>query len=436
MVPLDLLKIRLPHIIIPIILFSCISCKKPFSANLTGDAVNFLTVDGTIISGDSTFITLGRTTGLKDTTQFKPELKAVVSVQNDQNVFYPLVEKGKGVYVLGVTNFDQARTYRLNIKTTDGKIYQSDYVPMKITPPIDSVYFQQPDENTMLFYVDTHDASNNTRYYRWDYKETWEYIAILGGVDAYQYNANNNTLIARNPPISTTYCYGSAPSNEILIGSSANLAKDIITKQQIGAIVGQSQKIERIYNMELHQYAITADAFKYYQNLKLNTEQLGSIFDAQPSTTNGNIHCITSPADLVTGFINVSTVTTRLLVLKYNDIPLRNVDYYFTNGFYYIGPPDFDECEAPDPNIFGGNGFGGILLLEPAGTFNDRLAALVTGQTVKFPILFNGLASSSVNGVITPLGYTYIKRDCADCRVINHAGTSVSTIVPFGFKFF
>jgi hypothetical protein len=221
-----------------------------------------------------------------------------------------------------------------------------------------------------------------------------------------------------------------------LVGSSANLAKDIIIGQQIGAIVGQSQKIEKIYNMALRQYAITEDAYKYYQNLKLNTEELGSIFDAQPSTTTGNIHCVTSPSQLVTGFINVSTVTTRLLVLNYNDIPLRNINYYYTAGFYYIGPPDVDECVAPDPTIYGGNAFGGILLLEPAGTFNDRLAGLVNGQTVKFPILFTGLAYSNVNGVQTPLGYTYLKRDCADCRVINHAGTSVTTFVPPGFKFF
>ena len=436
MVPLDLLKIRSLYLTTAIILFCCISCKKPFNANLTGSPVNYLTVDGTIISGDSTFITLGRTTGLKDTTQFKPELKAVVSIQNDQNVSYPLIEQGKGVYALGVTNFDVARTYRLNIKTTDSKIYQSDYVPMKITPPIDSVYFHQPDDNTMLFYVNTHDPTNNTRYYRWDYKETWEYIAILGSIDAYQYNSNNNTLVARNPPISTAYCYGSAPSNEILVGSSANLAKDIIIGQQIGSIVGQSQKIERIYNMELHQYAITEDAYKYYQNLKLNTEELGSIFDAQPSTTTGNIHCVTSPSELVTGFITVSTVTTRLLVLNYNDIPLRNINYYYTAGFYYIGPPDVNECIAPDPNAYNNNAFEGILLLEPAGTFDARLAALVNGKTLPYPVLFNGLVNSNVNGVITPLGYSYIKRDCADCRVINHAGTSVSTTVPFGFKFF
>src|SRR3954468_17253216 len=96
-----------------------LSCKKQYTPSLITVSTNELAVDGPIVSGDSTFIRLSRTTSLTDTTQNKAETKATVSVESDQNNLYPLVEKGKGLYVLGITNFDAARKYRLDIKTSN-----------------------------------------------------------------------------------------------------------------------------------------------------------------------------------------------------------------------------------------------------------------------------------------------------------------------------
>src|ERR1700679_362729 len=159
-----------------------LSCKKPYNAQITSTATGILAVDGAIISGDSTFLTLSRTTALNDTTQNKPELKAILSVEDDQGKLYSFTETGKGGYAMGINNFSPARQYRLDIKTTDGKIYQSDFVPMKVTPPIDSVYFAETSDAQVLFFADTHDATTNTRYYRCDYRETYEYTSLYGGI--------------------------------------------------------------------------------------------------------------------------------------------------------------------------------------------------------------------------------------------------------------
>src|ERR1700689_2136811 len=117
------MKRILRYMLLGLILTGHLSCKKPFSPKLTSVSTNFLAVDGPIISGDSTFISLSRSTSLSDTTQNKAELKAIISVEDDQGKLYPLTETGKGNYALGVTNFSTARQYRLDIKTTDGKIY-------------------------------------------------------------------------------------------------------------------------------------------------------------------------------------------------------------------------------------------------------------------------------------------------------------------------
>ena len=396
------------------------SCKKPFEPTLVDRFTNYLAVEGTIISGDSTIITLSRTTGLKDPTQKKVELKASVSIEDDQKVIFPLVEKGKGNYALGVTNFDAARKYRLNIKTATGGTYQSDFVPMKVTPPIDSVYYKLPDSQSMLFYVDTHDATNKTRYYRWEYKETWAYTAYYGGIRnsrAYlRYEYVNGNIVDKYPGgLFVGTCYGTAPSNEILIGSSTKMINDVINGQQIGRITANSRKISKLYNMRLYQYAITEDAFNYYQNLKKNTEGLGSIFDAQPSLTTGNIHSISNPAERVLGFISASTVSAKVLTIDQAHIPL-NVEIIrpgdctalicLNNFNYYVGPPDTLDCDGT---------YSGNISVEPQSTFSTRLKTLYSKS---YQVMITSENQGIVNGVRQITGYSYFKRDCIDCRAM------------------
>ncbi len=387
------------------------SCKKLYTPQLTSVSTNFLAVDGPIISGDSTFIRLSRTTKLSDTTQNKTELKATVAIESDENALYPLTEKGKGLYVLGITNFDVKQKYRLDIKTSDGKIYQSDFVPAKITPPIDSVYFKAEDNDNILFYLDTHDATNSTRYYRWDYKETWRYTSLFRYAYYYK-NGVVNPLTSSDVDIST--CYRTASSNQIFVGSSAKLNNDIITNQQLGGLTS-SEKIVHGYVLQVKQYALTKEGFEYYQNLKTNTEQLGSIFDAQPSILKGNIHCINNPAETVIGFISVSTVTNKQVNLTYSQIPINYINYYGTtpwvDNHYYNSYTGFNPQPIDCPVK--------SLTDSPMQTFQSRADAILsTGDYILFdedPIL------------LTPYHtYYYVSKQCIDCRLLGGTTTKPS----------
>jgi hypothetical protein len=49
----------------------------------------------------------------------------------------------------------------------------SEFAEVRITPQLDSVSWKQ-ENNGVRIYASTHDPNNNTRYYKWDYEETWE----------------------------------------------------------------------------------------------------------------------------------------------------------------------------------------------------------------------------------------------------------------------
>jgi hypothetical protein len=408
-------------ILFGLLLIIATSCRKAYQPDLTTTATNFLAFDGPIISGDSTFIKLSRTTKLSDTTQNKAELKAVVSVEDDQHKLYPLTETGKGAYVLGITNFSTARTYRLNIKTNDGKVYQSDFVPMKTTPPIDSLYYKQTGPQTINFYVNTHDPANSTRYYRWDYKEIWSYVSCYPPTFQYKNGVIVPIVVGSTDDIST--CYQNAMSNEIFVGSSANISQDIITAQQLDALVGGTVKIAHVYVMQLHQYAITQAGFNYYQNLKNNTENLGSIFDAQPSTTLGNIHCISSPSELVLGFVSVSTITSKQYNLRYSDLRFQLVSQDPSGfvGIRYFAPPTIEDCTvtiAQPPNL--------PTAPVPPGTPWTYIPATPAIYNARFTqilakgdsLVINADATLDANGVQDVIStLNYAPKKCVDCRL-------------------
>src|ERR1700733_1883985 len=117
------------------------ACKEAYDPPVISTDHAYLVVDGFINNGpDSTVITLSRTFKLNDSVTTAPaELSAQVSVQGSDNSLFPLPELGNGNYGVPSLILNPAQQYRLHIATSDGKLYRSDYVPLKSSPPIDSV---------------------------------------------------------------------------------------------------------------------------------------------------------------------------------------------------------------------------------------------------------------------------------------------------------
>jgi hypothetical protein len=153
-------------------------CKEYYEPPALKNTPHYLVVDGILTnSPDSTYITLTYTRSLQDTAPSSPELNATIVVEGDKNTMITLPEIGMGRYG-NLLNLNVSEHYRLNIITSDGRKYSSEYVPYRQTPPIDTLSWTQ-DSSEVNFYLDTHDPQNNTRYYRWRYEETWEYSTYL-----------------------------------------------------------------------------------------------------------------------------------------------------------------------------------------------------------------------------------------------------------------
>ena len=245
-----------------------------------------------------------------DTLPNIPETHAQVSIEDQAGGSFPLQEQGtNGTYLSQPLQLNPSGQYRLAITTADGSSYQSDFVNCKLTPPIDSVTWQQPGDLTIS--VSTHDPANSTHYYRWDYKETWEYHAQLET----PWGLKNGIIFATDSTNQTYKCWSTVGSSNILLGSSSSLSQDVIYELPIEVIPQNDERLAVRYSMLLEQYALTLDAYNYWQTVQKNSQQLGTLFDLQPSQVTGNIHALSGSGQPVIGYVSASSVQQQRIFI-------------------------------------------------------------------------------------------------------------------------
>ena len=356
------------------------NCRKPYDPPAITIPNNYLVVDGIINTGvgSVTSVNVNRTRNLGDTVVGGiPELNAQVTVISGNGTSYPLTDTAAtGIYTSPPLTLDANQQYYITINTVDGKKYISDRVTPKQTPPIDSFYWQQPHDIT--FYINTHDPSNNTRYYRWDYTETWEHDAQLQT----GWTVKNGLIIPMDSTNQTNQCWTTVHSSNILLATTVALSSDIVNAFPIQTIPNGDDRLTMKYSLLAREYALTADAYAYWQLIQKTSQQLGTLFDLQPSQLIGNIHSLSNPNEPVIGFLSASSVREQRLFL-YNtnltgwqhnalnytcdtlEIPVNQTDYRIYNSdaypqyapYYFItnGPLVLASRRCVDCTLFGGS---------------------------------------------------------------------------------
>jgi hypothetical protein len=295
------------------------ACVKPFNPPVISSGnLNYLVVDGFIVPGSATTIKLSRTLNISDSFQFIPERNAQLFIEGLSGSSFSFQTGNEGVYTSPAVFLSPDDKYRLHIILQDGKEYASDYEEVKQSPPVDSLEFQEDDD--ISIYVNTHDSTGKARYYKWEYDETMEYHAIYESFLEFK----DGQIIFLEPDEYRYKCYKIfQPKNNIAIGTSAALSEDVIRHARITSFPKSSNKIVFRYSLHVKQYALTADAYKYWQTLQANTEQNGNIFDPQPAQLRSNIHSLSNPDEPVIGYVSISNFTENRIFIRYAQLKVR-----------------------------------------------------------------------------------------------------------------
>jgi hypothetical protein len=302
------------------------NCKQEYLPSGIAKAnLSYLVVDGIILNGqDTTVINLSRTQNLTDSTYTqKPEAGALVSIIGQNSEEYDLTNNGNGHYSINQLNLNNNEIYRLKIVTANGNEYLSDSLQVKFNPPIDSISWMRQDDGVHI-YANTHDSSGNTRYYRWEYSETWEYHSIFFSA----YKPVNGGLVFRDSTNYVNKCWTTQSSANLLLGTSVKLDQDVIYEYPVIFIPEGSPKLSVEYSILVKQYTLTEKAFNFWQALQKSTEQTGSLFDPQPTQLNGNIHCVTNAKEQVLGYISLTSLQQQRIFITNDQAPNWPYDTY------------------------------------------------------------------------------------------------------------
>jgi hypothetical protein len=352
-------------------------CIEEYVPTIITTDHRYLIVDGFLVGNDSTFIKLSRSQLISDPADSQGESEASVEIEGEMGFTYLLSEKEKGLYVAPALDLDPSLQYRLHIRTSDASEYVSDFVDLLESPPVDSVVFEEAEDDEINFHIYAHDPKNLTRYYYWTYDDTWQYS---GGYSIYKWE--NGQIVPRTDAGELLFCWKTHSENNFYLHATPSLAQDVVYQYPLFTIKQTSRKLYYGYSINVKQYALTREAYDYYSLTKKNSESLGSLFDPQPSQALGNIKCTSNPQQISIGYFAASTVREKRLFFARHDI--RGP----TTGPYE--PLGYSDCEPEviELDLISDQTLEGKLII-------DRHYDLITQELV---------------------GYLVAPEHCIDCR--------------------
>jgi hypothetical protein len=356
-------------------------CKQPYEPPPIKAANQFLVVDGVINASpnSTTTIVLSRTRNLTDTFLTSPEKFAVVAIEAAGGGSFRLQEQPNGIYTIENLTLNKNEKYRLHI-TTNRTEYISEFVPVKDTPPIDSITWKKGVDVTI--YANTHDPSNNSRYYRWDFTETWQYQSQLET----SLGVQDGLIFFRDSTNQVFNCWKDRGSTDIVLASSIKLAQDVIDHVPITVVSSNSEKIAIRYSMLVRQYALTEEAFKYWEILKENTQSLGTLFDKQPGQLRSNLHNLADPNEPVIGFVSACSIQERRMFINNAEVSpwpgaLPGID---CQVLFIPQDPNFQVFNYPDTNYAPYYFTSGAIVITKKECLDCRVRAGGTNQKPPF----------------------------------------------------
>lgn len=325
------------NIFIIALLFS--GCIKEFEPSRLGYE-NLLVVEAFLSDGDESFeVRLSRSIPI-DTTGFTPESGANVSLVSEAGETFALFENSVGIYRTTSPVYPVVgNQYKLSIRTRGGNLYESEYVVMRPTPDIEKISTQFKAESAgnkrgVQFMVSTGDPSNNTRYYRYEYDETWIFRTPYDSYLVWE----NGVILPRGENINT--CWKSSKSTTVITATSTALSSDVISDFPIIFVSTETDRLKIRYSLNVKQYSLSEASYNFWKELEKVTESLGTLFDPQPSTVEGNIYNVNNPDELVLGYFDAAAVKEMRIFVNSSDFPASSYPNYYsfcTDSIVYGG---------------------------------------------------------------------------------------------------
>jgi hypothetical protein len=353
------------------------ACREPFDPEVPEQNSAVLVVEGYLdTNGLESELKISRTVPIDADTTLAPETGARVTLFGANGSAYSLEEREPGLYVFA-QDVPEAEDYRLEIELSDGERYESLPIRPIVTPGIIDAGFVKDEEGVEVFV--TTQGNDDADDFLWTYEETWIYRPKIRVSTIYDPVLNDVRFRTADENISL--CFKSEASSDILLETSSRFQEQVVFRQTITEIPLGDERIQERYSILILQKAIDPAAVQFWETLKRNTDDLGSIFSPLPSLISGNIKAVGDPKIPVVGQVSMGVVQQRRIYINLIDVSPWGYSF-----------PDFNDCFVGQDPIL-------IAFYRPVFSSGTLLPA-----------------SPYIVG-ISVLGYYPADRRCADCTL-------------------
>ena len=311
------------------------SCIVPYDPHIPDKNVNKYVVSGQV-NDNSEFQSVSVSMASPiDNPNYIPVSGCYVRIFDDKGNEYELQESDPGIYQVQIDKsyLIPGTSFRVQILTSDGIDIKSDFDQMSECPEIDSVYFIRKEMQSTVpgqitkglqFYIDLNAGNINSHFFRWEAIETWEHHAKYP--KRWWWNGSVHEIIP--PDSSKMVCWSTELVKNIYTLATTGLVENRYTMLPLQFVDNHSARLMYGYSLLINQFALSETAYSYWDQLRINSNEQGGLYQKQPLSIVGNLHNYTNPDQVVLGFFGVSSVKSRrIFISNVDDLPFDFTDY-------------------------------------------------------------------------------------------------------------
>ena len=319
-----------------VLLATLLGCRTPYEPEVPATELRVLVVEGYLdTEGLKSELKLSRTAPLGASSAFIPELRAKVLLKSASGQVFPLTETGLGTYIFE-RNIDEKQSYLLEIELSSGERYVSEGLQPIVTPEIIDAGFKRDEEGVEVF-VSTQ-GNANADDFLWTFEETWIYRPRIR--TAYIYVPELKNVRDRKDAEQTSLCFKTEPSPGILLETSSRFKDQVVFQKTITEIPTGDERIMERYSILVSQKGLASKDVPFWEILKKNTEDIGSIFSPLPSLIGGNIKSLDAAKSPVIGQVSLGVIRQKRIYI--NQVQVSPWNYL---------DPKFNDCAIGEEAI-------------------------------------------------------------------------------------
>jgi hypothetical protein len=310
-----------------------LACIKPFNPVIEGEESNKLVVSGRITSTEGLQeVNVSMSSPVEGAT-YTPLSGCRVSIFDNKGNIFSLDEVKPGSYQEWISQeyLVAGTAYMVTVITPEGERIESAFDTLTQGASLDSVYYLIEDVPTtdpeiflrgMRFYVDLKGTESESRNYKWEIKETWEYHS-RHPLEFY-YDGKFHDVLP--PDYSKFVCWTNIMVKDIFLVSTRNNSQNIFLKFPLHFIDGHTSRLGILYSILVTQQALSESTYNYFEVVRTNSAGFGGLYEKQPFSIKGNLVNLTSPDKDVLGYFYAAAESSKRYF--YKDIEGLGLDFW------------------------------------------------------------------------------------------------------------